>query len=400
VTAVPLTKTSRLAGALCVQRGVAMLQTYADAPLITRQGRIDIHDPKTDAGYQRKLVTARTKQTADYYQGGGLMPNPLLINIRDEDFASGVTLVVDGGKDSEAAYENAVENGGNWVGTGYIEIEPDVVLWVYDGQHRRAGLRRLVDSQAGFDEFPTPVSITLGLTTRAEMNEFYQVNTNAKSVSTSLAYTLLAQLAQTDPALHEALVIGEKDWITRGQSVMEELEKLAGPWTGRFQPANTRKRVGDGMIMPMPMFVRSLKPVLDMPLLKQASDETVAKILNAYWLGIAEVLPEAFDGQPEDYVIQKGQGVVALHRVLPQVVEVVRANGASLGDSTAYAEAMAALPALSGYAVVDGEQSVVDGAEFWRVGSSASGFSGDAGRRRLGQLIQALLPKPSDSIKL
>ena len=397
MTEKPLTETTRLYGALCVQRGIPMLQAYAPAPLLAKQGRVDVHDPESESGYQRQLVTARTKQTADYYKDGGLMPNPLLVNIRDEDFENGVVLVVD---EDTTGYDAAVENEGNWIGTGYIEIQPDVPLWVYDGQHRRAGLRRLVDEQAGFDEFPTPVSITLGLTTRAEMNEFYQVNTNAKSVSTSLAFTLLAQLAQSDPALHDRLVAGEKDWITRGQSVMEELEKLNGPWTGRFQPANTRKRAGDGMIMPMPMYVRSLKPVLDMPLLKQAEDAQIAKILNAYWLGIAQVLPEAFAGQPEDYVIQKGQGVVALHRVLPLVIEVVRANGAGLGNADAYAEAMSDLPTLSGYAVVNGEQTVVDGPEFWKVGSAASGFSGDAGRRRLGQLIQSLLPKPSESIKI
>ena len=59
----------RLYGALCVQRGTPMLQSYADP--LAGQGHIDVHDPETDTGYQRTLVTARIKQTADYYEKDG-----------------------------------------------------------------------------------------------------------------------------------------------------------------------------------------------------------------------------------------------------------------------------------------------------------------------------------------
>jgi hypothetical protein len=50
--------------------------------------------------------------------------------------------------------------------------------------------------------------------------------------------------------------------------------------------------------------------------------------------------------------------------------------------------------------VVDGNQVAVDGADYWKTGSVASAFSGDAGRRRLASLIQTLLPRPSDTIEL
>jgi DGQHR domain-containing protein len=388
----------RLHGALCVQRGTPMCQSYVSPDLLDRQGIFDVHDPESDTGYQRVLVTARIKQTADYYEHGGRLPNPLLLNIRDEDFAS-VTVAVDGGNQAHAAYEQAIEDGTNWSGSGYIEFSPDLSLWIYDGQHRTAGLRRLLEREAGFDDFPAPVSITLGLDTQAEMTEFYEVNTNAKNVSTNLAFTLLSKMAEEDPALREALEGAGKDWITRGQDVMKELEGLNGPWKGRFQPANTRKRRGDGVVMPMPMFVRSIKPVLDMPLLRTADPLTIANIINAYWLGIAEVLPEPFE-DAEAFVIQKGQGTVALHRVLPQVVEVIRSQGGKLGNPQAYAEVMASLPALTGTTVINGEQVQVDGSEFWRGGGVASGFSGDAGRRRLAMLIQSLIPQAAETIQL
>jgi hypothetical protein len=85
---------------------------------------------------------------------------------------------------------------------------------------------------------------------------------------------------------------------------------------------------------------------------------------------------------------------------LPQVIEVIRSRNGKLGDPQAYAEVMVDLPGLTGNVVVDGNQVSVDSAEYWRTGSVASAFSGDAGRRRLAMLIQSLLPKPSDAITL
>lgn len=326
------------------------------------------------------------------------MLNPILINIREEDFG-GVQVVVTGPPEAQAQFEQAIDDDSNWIGSGYIEFSTDLSLWIYDGQHRQAGLERLLEREVGYEEFPVPVSVTLGLDTRAETKEFYEVNTNAKSVRTDLALTLLNKMAEDDPELRDFLAGANKDWITKGQEVMKALEGLQGPWKGRFQPANKRKRKGDGVVMPMPQFVRSLRPVLDMPLLKRADALTVANVINAYWLGIAKVLPEPFD-DPESFVIQKGPGTIALHRVLPQVVEVLRSQGRKLGEPEGYAEVMASLPGLNGTTVIDGQQVTMDGAEFWRVGSVATGFSGDAGRRRLALLIQSLLSKPSDSIEL
>lgn len=339
-------------------------------------------------------------QTADYYDTKhGRMPNPLLLNIREEDFNQ-VRVEVSGGENEQRAYADAIESMGSWIGTGFIEFSPDLELWVYDGQHRKAGLERLLDRTSGFTDFPVPVSVTLGLSTDDEMKEFYEVNTNAKSVKVDLVFQLLSKMAENDPEMQDMLAVADRDWIVRGNAVTKRLEEIDGPWKNRFQSANERKRKGDGVVMPIAQFIRSLKPILDMPLLKRADSDTIAGILNAYWQGIAEVLPEPFEGNPEEYAIQKGQGTIALHRVLPQVIEVVRANGDKLGDPESYAKVMVDLPKLSGMAVEGGEQVMRSGAEFWRVGGVASGFSGDAGRRRLALLIQSLLPAPSDTISL
>ncbi|MCA1709316.1 MAG: hypothetical protein LC808_40975 [Actinobacteria bacterium] len=160
---------------------------------------------------------------------------------------------------------------------------------------------------------------------------------------------------------------------SRGIEVTKELGSLGGPWADRVQAPNQKKSRGDDLTIPQAQFVRSLKPVLDMPVLKRADAATVANIIDAYWRGIAQVLPEPFDGRPNDYVIQKGQGAVALHRVLPQVVEVIRAKGQRLGDPDAYAEVMKDLPTLSGeFVEPDGNVVTRSGEDFWRVSAATT----------------------------
>ncbi|WP_089106857.1 DGQHR domain-containing protein [Streptomyces hyaluromycini] len=391
--------TIQIAGALCVQRGTRMLQAFADAFTVSQHQEVDVFDPDSGEGYQRAPVTARVRKAARYYdEKKGRMPNPLLVNIRKIDVdEERVVVVVDG---DQAGYENAVLEGGNWIGTGRIEFTDDVSLWIYDGQHRAGGLNQLLGEQEHFEDFPVPISLTLGLDPGEEMREFYEVNTNAASVKTDLAWQLLTKMAEDDPELREMLAAEDKDWITRAYAVVDELEKLDGPWQGRFQEANRRKTRGDGVTIPKPQFARSLKPVLDMPSFKRADASIVAAVLNAYWAGIKQVMPEPFD-EAQDFVLQKGSGAVALHRVLPQVIEVVRSNGGGLGRPDEYAKVMKDLPTLEGESVDnDGLLSTRSGADFWRVGSVASGFSGDAGRRRLSLLIQSRLPSPAETIQL
>ncbi len=387
----------RLEGALCVQRGTPMFQAFVKGDLVVRQSKVDKFDPETRRGYQREGVTARMKSAATYYGKGGRMPNPLLMNIREEDFDR---VRVEITSSDPAGYERAIKENGDWIGSGYIEFEPDIPLWLYDGQHREGGLEILIARDVDFGSFPVPICLTLGLDDLQELKEFYEVNTNAKSVKTDLAWALLREMAAEDEDLRDLLESKDKDWTIRGIDVGRELQNLGGPWAGRIQEPNQKKSRGDDLVIPQAQFVRSLKPVLDMPLLKRADAKTIANILNAYWQGIQQVLPEPFT-KPADYVIQKGQGAIALHRVLPQVIEVVRSKSKGLADPNAYAEVMADLPTLSGeFVEQDGNTVVRSGEDFWRVGSVASGFSGDAGRRRLGILVQTVLPKPSDELVL
>jgi DGQHR domain-containing protein len=385
---------SHLHGALCVQRGTPILQGFAPISMIVRQAAIDTYDPHTGQGYQRSLNAARIPAMASYYELGGRMVNSIMMNIRDGDVKDVFVTASDG---DQEAYRQAIAEGGNWMGVGTLELADHVRLWVYDGQHRRAALAYLLKHyEEDFADFPIPVGITLGLPADQETREFYEVNTNVVNVQTDLAWTLLAGLASHDADLRTSLETSGKGWITRGAAVVAALVQLEGPWHDRFQLANSRKRKGDGVTIRKAQFVRSLRPVLEAPVFKCASAEDVATVINSYWVGISRVLPEPFAGDPSEYVIQKGVGVSTLHQILPQAVEIVRSRGHKLADPDAYADVMLGLKKLAGHAIINGKQVPCEGAKFWHSQSAATGFSGNTGRYRLTQLLQAIMPSPEN----
>lgn len=398
--AVTTRKVIRISGALAVQQGVPMLMGFAEAGEILNHTNVDRFDPSTNTGYQRDPQAPRIRKAAEYYENGGRMPNPLLVNIREEDFDK--IEVILNPRDREA-YEGAIDSGGNWIGAAEIIVPADVTIWVYDGQHREGAWDDLVQKNVGlYGAFPIPLSITLGLATAEEMKEFYEVNQNAKSVKTDLAWELLRQMAEDDPALAEILEIKGQDWQIRGQDVVDEMMASGGIWSDKIQRANVKKSPKDNLTLNAAQFIRSLQPVFAMPTFAKAEASTIAIVLDAYWKGIEQVLPDAFR-EPKKYVIQKGPGAIAFHRVLPQVIDVLRARGERLGDPNAYAEVLKDLPNLSGEIVrEDGSHENIDGADFWRAGPEgvASQWTGDAGRKRLAVRIQAVIPRPVDEINL
>lgn len=392
----------RLRGSLAVQNGVPMILGYVAAEPLTTSANVDTFDPETGEGYQRMPQPTRIRQAGDYYANGGRMPNPILGNLREDDFESIKVMV----PEDEKGYYDSIDNKSNWIGIGEIFIPSAVCIWIYDGQHRNGAVDTLVKTRADvFANFPVPVSLTLGLNEVEEMKEFFEVNNNAKSVKVDLAWELLRKMAEDDPELAEMLEIKGRDWQTKGSDVIDALVASGGLWSDKIQRANVRKMRSDNLTLNSAQFVRSLQPVLGMPALKKAEPKTVATVLDAYWEGIAQAMPEPFDASadPKKYVIQKGPGAIAFHRVLPQVIEVLRARGERLGDANAYARVLQDLPSLSGEVVTeDGISQIVTGADFWKAGPEgvASQWTGDAGRKRLAIRIQQVLPRPSDDLNL
>ena len=116
------------------------------------------------------------------------------------------------------------------------------------------------------------------------------------------------------------------------------------------------------------------------------------KILDAFWRGMRDLMIEAFDN-PAEFSIQKGVGVIVLHTVLVQVLEVVRTQGLSVIEPDSYSKIMRkALESLQGD---DANGRTVSGLDFWRAApnGAAGSFSSSAGRRVLIVKIQQALPR-------
>jgi DGQHR domain-containing protein len=265
----------------------------------------------------------------------------------------------------------------------------DEKLYVVDGQHRVEALSRLVQMDADrWSSYEIPFVCMLGADEREEMEQFYVVNSTAKSVRTDLALYLLKQRAESDVDIMKSLIERGESWKVKAQTLVEELS--ATPvWRSRIRlPGDPQ---GDTTITSSGM-AASLKPLLGTPYFGAITIGNQVKVLDAFWQGVREVIPEAFD-QPSDYVLQKATGVMAMHALLISLIEYVRSKGQSVIEAASYAPPIRlALLELEGDT---GSGDLARGVDFWKAGpdGAAGSFSSNAGRRVLAVKLRALLPK-------
>lgn len=319
-------------------------------------------------GYQRPVSLSRVnKLVADLLANRVDLPTAVLLNIRD--FKEGVHLVEE---------------------NGAFFFQPDGPLYVVDGQHRIEALAKLIERDPErWAPFPIAFVCLLGADEFQEMTEFYVVNFTAKSVRTDLAYDLLKQRAEADPSLMEALTEKGESWKVEGKSITEQLGKSSPLWSGRVRFPG--EPVGASLISSAGM-VSSLRPPLATPYFDAISRANKVKVLSAYWEGVSNVVPEAFQDPPQ-YALQKSTGVQVMHKFLIAVLEHLRSKGNSVLEPESYESLLSdPLHQLEGDTV---SGHIVRGADFWRVGArgAAGSFSNNAGRRVLNARLKGALPR-------
>lgn len=332
-------------------------------------------DPRTGRGYQRLPQNARVNELAvDLRKGRVDLPTAILLNLR--------------GRSAERALIDGMMDLNHLRATAKDPL--DGKFFVVDGQHRVLALKRLIEEffEDRWLHYQIPFVCMIGATEKEEMEQFYLVNSKAKSVRTDLAYELLYQRAE-DPDVMEGLIERGKDWQVTATGIVKLLNTDSPVWRGRIRFPAMEK--GD-TVMPSASMVTSLKPVLQASYFKALSTPQQVQIIDAYWRGIRNIYPEAFD-QPAEFSLQKGIGVIVLHTVLMQVVEVARSNGLPLVEAETYDQVLRyALENLQGD---DARGNPVIGLDFWRSAplGAAGSYSSSAGRRVLVAKIQSLLPK-------
>ena len=334
-------------------------------------------NPGTGKGYQRLPQEARINELAtDLRKGRVDLPTSVLLNIRNREarraFHDGKLNLAPFGDDGRAL--------------GY---EPK--FYVVDGQHRILALKRLIEEFDGerWAKYQIPFTCMLGATEEEEMDQFYIVNSKAKSVRTDLAYELLSQMANKDPEVMESLVERGRDWQVHATNIVQQLAEDSPIWRDRIRFAAMEK---GNTVMPSASMVSSLKPVLNSPYFKALSSAQQVSILDAYWRGIREVLPDTFD-EPSEFSVQKGIGVTVLHMLLTQVIEIARSRGDAVTEPSTYSRIL-----QDSLMQLDGENASgdsVSGLDFWRAAplGAAGSYSSSAGRRVLVAKMQQRLPK-------
>jgi DGQHR domain-containing protein len=319
-------------------------------------------------GYQRPVSPPRVNRlVADLLADRVDLPTAVLLNVRDfqED-------------------EHLVQR------DGALYFRPDGRLYVVDGQHRIEALAKLIErAPERWSSFPIAFVCLLGADELEEMTEFYVVNSTAKSVRTDLAYDLLRQRAEADPSLMRELLERGESWKVEGKLITEQLAGSSSLWKGRIRFPG--EPAGETLISSAGM-VSSIRPLLATPYFEAIATQDKVRVLAAYWEGIAQILPEVFQGAVK-YALQKATGVQVMHKLLIVVLESLRTQGKPVLEPTSY-ESVLRGPLLQ----LEGDTAggnTVRGADFWKVGApgAAGSFSNNAGRRVLTARLKSALPR-------
>jgi DGQHR domain-containing protein len=340
-------------------------------------GRYEIpyYNYTTKRGYQRQPALSRVSAFATEIKKGRVdFPTAILLNLRSKHALSALT----------SGKLKLTEIGGSGKVTAF---------YVVDGQHRLLALGKAVeDGHRHLLDLPIPFTCMVGADENEEMEQFYQVNSNAKAVRTDLAYALLKKRAENEDGLVEALEERGRAWQVSGQGIVERLAIESTVWKGRIRLPGMDK--GDTVITSASM-VSSLKPVLSSPYFSRLKGDQQIRVLDAFWEGARNNLREAFD-QPTEYSIQKGVGVIVMHTLMPEVLELVRDRGLSPNDPDSYESILEdALTKTTGETAAG---DIVEGVEFWAAGAegAAGQYSSSSGRRVLISKLRSRLPQMLD----
>lgn len=340
---------------------------------------IDVRNHAEDKGYQRIPTSGRTGAIMEaVLKTQTNLPTAPLLNIREFDIQRNI-IVSDNGRI-------------------FLRLESCDILWAVDGQTRLRGLQKVHEKDPKFlENYEIPVVIGLGWSVDQELEEFYRVNSNAKSVPVNLAYDLLRKLNKIDSSMAKMLEIKGESWKVWGQNVVERIVNECPEWKGKVKFANEK---GKGFTIPASGFVASLKPIWDSDFFKDQEEDDQIAMLCAFWCGVKMVLPEVFDA-PSDYLVQKRIGTSVLHGVFPRVMQVIINKGKDVRVAVNYADVLREPLSVDDGTIVDrlldynSELDEVSGHYFWRSGpaGAAAKFSSGTGVRTLITRLQNILPR-------
>ncbi len=327
-----------------------------------------------DQGYQRTVGMTRVKSLAASLRTKSVeIPTSVLLSLRVENS------------------ESYVKGGNLHLGRLYgRHVKPFSVV---DGQHRLKALEKLVQDEEEkvreyWKKFLIPFVCLVGASEIEEMRQFYLVNRYAKSVPVGLAHQLLLKQEKGGVLSREELNIKEAE--IRATELANLLNEKSKVWQGLIQMPNEEK---GKTLLTLAAMVRSLKDLVLGKVSEQRNlffeRKTLRSklvLLDAYWQGIQLVVPEVFES-PQQYSLQKGTGVWAMHSFLHVVLLLASDKNKDLEDPKTYAE-IVSNPLLKLRGISEDGQELV-GPDFWLTGGAISGYAGAGGKQKLVGMLNA-----------
>jgi DGQHR domain-containing protein len=183
--------------------------------------------------------------------------------------------------------------------------------WVIDGQHRLAGAAMAARKGADVE---LPVIAFIGLTPKAQIEQFVTINREAKNVPTSLYLDLLHSLPDKNPAdaaKERAADIATQLRRDEDSPFFERIAVTTSPKPGQISLVN---------------FVRKIAPHVtrDKGILGTYSEKKQIAVISNYYKGLAQVFRKQFDGK--DSVFFKTVGFGALWNVFQSVFSLTLKN--------------------------------------------------------------------------
>lgn len=216
---------------------------------------------------------------------------------------------------------------------GRILLTTDNPLWVLDGQKRTAALQLITDERnVDISDFPIVLQVFENLEWEQEMGLFEDINTNTTPLQKDILEVNEAHVTQL--RMNAGLTVKPRALIgVTSEHVVRLLrDDEQSAWYKRIAPANTPKYaqpvVGGVRIVRGPVFRSTLGPIVKHVRATESYGttepelaHTVYMLVNDYWYGLAQAMPEAFVGWEAfaDHVIQARYAVEVLHGMLLQV---------------------------------------------------------------------------------
>jgi len=273
--------------------------------------KVDRWTSKNYGGYQRfpserRLGMARGSAVRYIIKEYGWFPTSIVINVRGKvKFSS--------------------NHDWGWCSMGTLDTGKSE-LWLIDGQHRIEALKRAIDRNKDYMNYPIVTSV-LSLPERFdEMLLFYIINRRQRGISTDLAYRHLQRMLWQK---------GE-DWIkdfagkpgldrSYAIEIVDLLNKEpVSPWYGRIRfvgdPRHEEHVVNDNHAS------SSILPILKDSSFKGLPIKEIAWHLLDYWNAIYRLYPECINS-PSHYSMMKRPGLPALNMLFIAIYAKAKKEG-------------------------------------------------------------------------